>query len=113
MLQIPCPWCGPRDEIEFSYGGEAHIIRDVSFGGGILGKLYRGGVFFLEQTEVAPGVWLPARYQYDYTARKFLFTFEQHQYIEASHYRFLGPPKEALTIAKSDLAKAESGHGDP
>jgi heterotetrameric sarcosine oxidase delta subunit len=27
MLSIPCPWCGPRDEIEFSYGGEAHIPR--------------------------------------------------------------------------------------
>jgi heterotetrameric sarcosine oxidase delta subunit len=25
MLQIPCPWCGPRDEIEFRYGGEAHV----------------------------------------------------------------------------------------
>jgi len=27
MLQIPCPWCGIRDETEFGYGGEAHIIR--------------------------------------------------------------------------------------
>lgn len=27
MLLIPCPWCGPREEAEFSYGGEAHIIR--------------------------------------------------------------------------------------
>ena len=27
MLLIPCPWCGPRDEIEFRYGGEAHIAR--------------------------------------------------------------------------------------
>ena len=25
MLRIACPWCGPRDEIEFTYGGEAHI----------------------------------------------------------------------------------------
>ncbi|MGH8639362.1 MAG: sarcosine oxidase subunit delta, partial [Burkholderiales bacterium] len=25
MLRIACPWCGPRDEIEFGYGGEAHI----------------------------------------------------------------------------------------
>ena len=25
MLRIPCPWCGPRDEIEFACGGEAHI----------------------------------------------------------------------------------------
>ncbi|MBL8960475.1 MAG: sarcosine oxidase subunit delta, partial [Gemmatimonadetes bacterium] len=22
MLQIPCPWCGPREEEEFRYGGE-------------------------------------------------------------------------------------------
>jgi heterotetrameric sarcosine oxidase delta subunit len=25
MLLIPCPWCGHRDEIEFRYGGEAHV----------------------------------------------------------------------------------------
>jgi sarcosine oxidase subunit delta len=22
MLRIACPWCGPRDQTEFSYGGE-------------------------------------------------------------------------------------------
>ncbi len=27
MLLIPCPYCGPRPEIEFRYGGEAHIPR--------------------------------------------------------------------------------------
>ena len=27
MLLIPCPYCGERDETEFSYGGEAHIAR--------------------------------------------------------------------------------------
>lgn len=27
MLKIECPWCGERDEIEFSYGGEAHRDR--------------------------------------------------------------------------------------
>jgi len=27
MLQIPCPWCGIRDQSEFTYGGEAHIVR--------------------------------------------------------------------------------------
>ena len=25
MLRIPCPYCGPRDETEFHYGGQAHI----------------------------------------------------------------------------------------
>ncbi len=27
MMQIECPWCGPRAETEFHYGGEAHIAR--------------------------------------------------------------------------------------
>jgi heterotetrameric sarcosine oxidase delta subunit len=25
VLLIRCPWCGPRDEVEFHYGGQAHI----------------------------------------------------------------------------------------
>jgi sarcosine oxidase, subunit delta len=25
MLLLPCPWCGPRDEVEFHYGGQAGI----------------------------------------------------------------------------------------
>ncbi|WP_338899646.1 sarcosine oxidase subunit alpha family protein [Streptomyces sp. TG1A-60] len=25
MLLIQCPWCGPRDEAEFHYGGQAHV----------------------------------------------------------------------------------------
>ena len=27
MFLIECPYCGPRDESEFSCGGEAHIVR--------------------------------------------------------------------------------------
>ena len=27
MLLITCPWCGPRAESEFSYGGEADVVR--------------------------------------------------------------------------------------
>ncbi len=29
MLLIKCPWCGERDESEFSYAGEAHIARPL------------------------------------------------------------------------------------
>ena len=25
MQLIACPWCGPREETEFHYGGQAHI----------------------------------------------------------------------------------------
>ena len=27
MLLIPCPWCGPRAQIEFAYGGDARTRR--------------------------------------------------------------------------------------
>jgi heterotetrameric sarcosine oxidase delta subunit len=27
MLRINCPWCGTRDESEFSFGGESHVER--------------------------------------------------------------------------------------
>lgn len=41
MLLIPCPWCGPRAEMEFRYGGQAHIayppdpdaLSDAAWGG--------------------------------------------------------------------------------
>lgn len=87
--------------------GEAHILRDISFGGGILGKVYRGGVFSMEQAEVAPGIWEPTRYQYDFEGRKFFFSFEEHQVVEAGHYRRVGPPKEALTLVQNELASGK------
>lgn len=30
MMLIECPFCGPRDETEFSCGGEAHIARPLA-----------------------------------------------------------------------------------
>ncbi len=27
MMLIPCPWCGPRNQIEFTYGGDATVTR--------------------------------------------------------------------------------------
>ena len=30
MMRIECPFCGLRDETEFTYGGEAHIVRPGS-----------------------------------------------------------------------------------
>ena len=93
--------------------GEAHVMSDISFGAGILGKLYRGSVVSMEQAEVAPGIWLPTRYDYDFAGRKFVFPFDQHQTIEASHYRRVGPPSEALAVARNELASGKSFSEDP
>ena len=32
MLLIPCPYCGERPELEFAYGGQAHIARPPDAG---------------------------------------------------------------------------------
>jgi sarcosine oxidase subunit delta len=32
MLLIPCPHCGERPELEFVYGGQAHLARPVDPG---------------------------------------------------------------------------------
>ena len=29
MQLIPCPWCGPREEAEFHYGGQALVAHPV------------------------------------------------------------------------------------
>ena len=33
MKRIDCPHCGLRDEIEFTFGGEAHIARPMAMDG--------------------------------------------------------------------------------
>jgi hypothetical protein len=93
--------------------GEAEIIRDISFGAGILGKLYRGGRFSLDSSEVSPGIWAPYRVQFDYSVRKFLFTFESHELTQTSHYRRVGPPARALTTVREELAHGAPVPSDP
>jgi hypothetical protein len=93
--------------------GEAHVLSDISFGGGLLGKLYRGGVVSMEQAEVTPGVWLPTRTEYEFTGRKFLFPFAEHQVIEASHYRRLGSLQDMLAIAQNELSSGKTFSEDP
>ncbi|MGA8766807.1 MAG: hypothetical protein WB559_07300 [Candidatus Acidiferrales bacterium] len=93
--------------------GEAHVTSDISFGAGILGKLYRGSVVSMDQAEIAPGIWLPTRYQYDYAGRKFLFTFDQHQIIEVGRYRRMGPPNEALQAVQNELSNGKTFSEDP
>ncbi len=91
----------------------AEITSDVWVGGGILGKLYKGGVFSMEQAEVAPGIWLPTRYRFDFSGRKFLFGFEEHQSIETWNYQYVGSAKDALVEAQSELASGKPLAGDP
>jgi hypothetical protein len=81
---------------------EAQLSDDVSWGGGLIAKLYRGGQFTYEQREALPGVWLPSQYSYDFEGRKFLFTLSLHQRMEYTDYLRLGPPEEALALIRRE-----------
>ena len=92
---------------------DAQIIRDISFGGGILGKIYHGGHFIMDQAEASSGIWEPILFQYDIAGRKFLFPFEMHVITEDSRYCFIGTPEQALALANRDLAAGGNFSGDP
>jgi hypothetical protein len=81
---------------------EGDITSDVSYGG-VLVKLYRGGHFVMEQSEIAPGLWMPTLYTYDVDGREFLFGFGIHETTELTQYRRLGPPAQAIEIVRKEL----------
>ena len=82
---------------------EADIATDITFGGGIAGKVYHGGHVVMVQVEVAPGIWLPTLYNYEVDGRKFLFAFGVHEREEITHYRRVGPPRQAVEILRNEL----------
>jgi len=92
---------------------EAELLEDITFGGGIVAKVYKGGHFVMEQAEVAPGVWLPVLIQYDFDGRKFFFATAVHEKTVATGYRRIGPPKEAIQIVRGELSNLSAGHSDP
>jgi hypothetical protein len=91
---------------------EAELARDFSIGGGIFGKVYKGGRFVMEQAPVENGIWLPVELSYNFKGRKFVFGFELHEQTRASAYRRIGPPPQALAQIRRELNSA-SASGSP
>ena len=92
---------------------EAEVFSDISFVGGIAGKVYRGSRFTMEQAEIAPGVWLPTLYDYNLGGRKFLFGFEIHERTEVSQYRRIGPPSEAAALIRKEIENSQPNRASP
>lgn len=86
---------------------EAELVRNMAFSGGLLGKIYKGGRVTIDQFEVAPGLWMPRTTRYEVKGRKFLFSAEQWRAGEASDYRRVGPPREALHLVRSELLQLD------
>lgn len=82
---------------------EADIATDITFAGGIAGKVYHGGHIVMVQEEVVPGIWLPTSYNYEVDGRKFLFAFGVHERTEITRYRRIGPPPQAVETLRNEL----------
>ena len=86
---------------------EGRIIDDISFGI-FLGKIYKGSHFMQERFPDPSGVWLPSVSQYDFDGRKFFSSVSIHEKTYYKDYRRVGPPKEALALLRSELARLKA-----
>ena len=83
---------------------EAEITSDVDFVGGIVARIFHGGRFEMDKSEVAPEIWLPTLIVFDMDGRRFLFGFGIHERTEITNYRRVGPPAEAIELLRSELS---------
>ena len=52
---------------------EGLLVKDVSFGWGIVGHLYKGGIYEIAQTQLSPGKWRITKLDVDLKGKMFLF----------------------------------------
>lgn len=66
---------------------EGHLQRDVDFGWGILGRLYKGGWIVIEQANVGEHQWRVVRFQLSMNGRVFFKNKNFDTEEEESHFR--------------------------
>jgi hypothetical protein len=86
---------------------DAELVRDLTFGGGLLGKIDKGGRVHIEQMQVAPGIWLPRLTTSDVQGRKFLSHTESDRTVEAGDFRLVGAPAELLPLVRRESSNAQ------
>ena len=90
---------------------EGDVTEDISIAL-FLGKIYKGSHFMQERYEVLPGLWQASFSQYDFDGRKFFSGFSMHERTFYSHYRYIGPPKEAMEAIRKELARGDLNKSD-
>jgi hypothetical protein len=96
---------------------DAHLIADVDFGWGILGRLYKGGIIVVEQADVGDHHWETTHMKLSLTGKALLIKSLNFQTTEdASHFEPVPPQMGYQNAIKMLLNTNESsqvaeGHG--
>jgi hypothetical protein len=86
-------WVDPTHERIVQVQGK--LVKDVSFGWGILGRLNKGGIYEISQTQLSPGIWRITTLNVDVKGRIFLLNSFRFMRRESnSHFR---PVSASLT----------------
>jgi hypothetical protein len=83
---------------------DAHLIADVNFGWGILGKLYKGGSILVEQADVGDQHWEATHMKLDLTGKALMLKSLSFQTTEdASDFHPVPDAgyKEAIALVES------------
>ncbi|HEX9256018.1 MAG TPA: hypothetical protein VF938_10745 [Candidatus Angelobacter sp.] len=86
-------WVEPVQERIVQVQGK--LVKDVSFGWGIVGRLNKGGIYEISQTQLSPGIWRITTLNVDVKGRMFfLNSFRFMRRESNSHFR---PVSASLT----------------
>jgi hypothetical protein len=87
---------------------EGALFEDVNFGWGILGRLYKGGTFMVEQRYIGEGHWEVVSEEVNMVGRAVLFkTISRKQKQALSDFRRM---PDSITLSQAyDLLQKESG----
>lgn len=86
-------WVEPLHERIVQVQGK--LVKDVSFGWGIVGRLNKGGIYEISQTQLSPGIWRITTLNVDVKGRMFfLNSFRFMRRESNSHFR---PVSASLT----------------
>jgi len=96
---------------------DAHLIADVEFGWGILGRLYKGGSILVEQADVGDHHWETTHMKLSLTGKALMIKPLSFQTTEdASHFEPVPPEmgyQNAIKMLLNDNSSAQvaEGHG--
>lgn len=84
---------------------QGKLVKDVSFGWGIFGRLSKGGIYEIAQTQLSPGTWRITTLNVDVRGRVFfLDSFRFMRRESDSHYRPVHPQMTYQSAVKALLA---------